>query len=653
VVFFELLTGRLPFPVMTGVLGDIIDRGVHDRQTVPSVRKWNPAVSPATEAIVRKCLRPDPGDRYQTAEDLVEDLRRQREARPLRFAGNPSIGERTRKWFQRHPGATSGGSISLICAVCLMLTLLAWNIREQRLASLEAFQTYTGARQAIPETLAALSVPLSDPDERAAALSGGQRLLETYGVLDSASWMTEQRFQKLSNDEQENLRHAFGEMLFLMASAESQFPPAENSSTSDRPADPGEDNRTTSEEPSTGTGIAFQYNQRAIDCFADVEIPQILVQQHQELAAAAGVNPREFTHGDLVGGESTVDQSSEAARLLVQNRLSAAASLLEDLAVQAPDDFLVWFRLGICHYGLGRFEDAAQCFTTCLAISPTSGQAHYRRGMARLKDGQPAAAREDFDEYLTQHPDSGPGLVSRGLTWYAERQWQRAADDFTAAINCGFSQTRIYFLRSQCFDELGEAGLAATDRQAGLEKTPTDALSYMARGVARLNEEPEAAIADFRAAVMMNPHQYDAYLNIAHVLSEKLNRPDDAIEVLNESLQEGNEHAMSWIGRAILHARQQHTEQAHADADKALELSDTPMVLYQVACVHALAPADDDATETAMRLFARAVAEDDTLIRKAMSDPDLKSLHRNDRFRQLIAAARILQLMTTTEDSRE
>ena len=30
------------------------------RQPPPSLRRWNPAVSPAVEGIVRKCLAPDP-----------------------------------------------------------------------------------------------------------------------------------------------------------------------------------------------------------------------------------------------------------------------------------------------------------------------------------------------------------------------------------------------------------------------------------------------------------------------------------------------------------------------------------------------------------------------------------------------------------------
>ena len=46
------------------------------------------------ESIVRKCLAPDPADRYQQAEHLAEDLRRFLDDRPLKHAPELSRAER-------------------------------------------------------------------------------------------------------------------------------------------------------------------------------------------------------------------------------------------------------------------------------------------------------------------------------------------------------------------------------------------------------------------------------------------------------------------------------------------------------------------------------------------------------------------------------
>ncbi len=53
--------------------------------------------------IVRQCLAEDPKDRYGSAADLAEDLRRHLQDLPLRTAPNRSAKERWRKWQRRNP----------------------------------------------------------------------------------------------------------------------------------------------------------------------------------------------------------------------------------------------------------------------------------------------------------------------------------------------------------------------------------------------------------------------------------------------------------------------------------------------------------------------------------------------------------------------
>jgi serine/threonine protein kinase len=74
VILYELLTGRHPFRVYGRASAEHLRRMVEDRQTVPRLRDRNPAVSPAVESIVHKCLAPDPAHRYPTAHALQEDL---------------------------------------------------------------------------------------------------------------------------------------------------------------------------------------------------------------------------------------------------------------------------------------------------------------------------------------------------------------------------------------------------------------------------------------------------------------------------------------------------------------------------------------------------------------------------------------------------
>ena len=117
IILRELLTGRHPFAHGLRPAGGGAARPGCGTPRPPEVRRLNPAVSPGTESIVRHCLEPDPSRRYQTARELHEDLQRQLEHRPLKYAPEPSLRERVRKWTRRHPRLSSSTSVGVIAAL--------------------------------------------------------------------------------------------------------------------------------------------------------------------------------------------------------------------------------------------------------------------------------------------------------------------------------------------------------------------------------------------------------------------------------------------------------------------------------------------------------------------------------------------------------
>lgn len=103
-VLRELLTGqaldvpdsKLPPP---RALRELLDR----RLVLPvEIRRHLPGTPHALEAIVRKCLRHDPDERYRNAADLAEDLERMLQRRPTAHVANPSRAERLRDWAARN-----------------------------------------------------------------------------------------------------------------------------------------------------------------------------------------------------------------------------------------------------------------------------------------------------------------------------------------------------------------------------------------------------------------------------------------------------------------------------------------------------------------------------------------------------------------------
>jgi len=72
VVLYEMATGHRPFGVRlsAGLIDDILHKPVVPPQTI------NSRISPGLAAVIMKCLERDPDNRYQSAKEIVVDLRR-------------------------------------------------------------------------------------------------------------------------------------------------------------------------------------------------------------------------------------------------------------------------------------------------------------------------------------------------------------------------------------------------------------------------------------------------------------------------------------------------------------------------------------------------------------------------------------------------
>lgn len=100
VLLYEMVTGRLPF--QGEGIGSLSERII--RAAFPSPSSLNPEVPPAVEAIISRCLRRRPADRYASAGPLLEDVRAlltaPDTARRSRSAERPGIGQPRPAWSQ-------------------------------------------------------------------------------------------------------------------------------------------------------------------------------------------------------------------------------------------------------------------------------------------------------------------------------------------------------------------------------------------------------------------------------------------------------------------------------------------------------------------------------------------------------------------------
>src|SRR5262249_26328178 len=144
--------------------------------------------------------------------------------------------------------------------------------------------------------------------------------------------------------------------------------------------------------------------------------------------------------------------------------------------------------------------------------------------------------------------------------------------------------------------------------EEGLRREPRDEQSWLARGVARLADDPQGALADFEAALQLNPRSRVALENKAHVLAERLGRPDEAVAVLDRAIGWHPDYVLARAGRGVLLARQGKRDAALREAEEALRRERTPAAAYQVAGIYALTSRQQAADRVqAYRLLAAAL----------------------------------------------
>jgi tetratricopeptide (TPR) repeat protein len=164
----------------------------------------------------------------------------------------------------------------------------------------------------------------------------------------------------------------------------------------------------------------------------------------------------------------------------------------------APDRALGHYQQGMLLLGPGDFRGAAAQFTTAIGILPQYADAYFGRGKARQAAGQNDAAMADFaraiaidptleaantargtlrrlggdigkaladfDQSIRLHP-TADAYYQRGLTYQILSQPERAADDYTLALERDPGAPHIYRARAKANRDLGDMAGAQTDQE--------------------------------------------------------------------------------------------------------------------------------------------------------------------------------------------
>ena len=607
VILFELLTGRSPFPVHGGPLPQAVLRMLEDRSApAPRLRRWNRAVSPAIESIVRHCLAFDPTGRYQSADELREDLQRQLEHRPLRFAPEPCLRERARKWVRRHPRLAARirqGTTLLALLATLMLALLVVQSRraeadarqrsEQsarekaeeagKLAQADAakraqdnfrrFRATMTTLGQLEDTLTAVrGVVCTCPEDggrRAWAESLLHSALDLYQVRQRPAWKQQPSVTSLTVADRSRLCDDLGYCCYLLARL-----------TAERRGRPLAER----------AGAALELNRAAAACYLSERVPCALLMQRATLSRLLGREAEAEKLDERAGGlrrRTPRDFYLEAYEVAARGRFRTALELAEKATRREPGRLGPWFLLALCHDNLFQDVEALGCYGSCIALNPGSAPSYFNRGCVRLRREFWPRAVADFSAALRLRPQLTDALANRAFARHGLKDYAAEIEDLTRALEQRPDFVQGYFARAGAYEKLGQETAAARDRAEGFRRPPDDEEGYLARARERLAKDPAAALADCDRALAINPHSLTALHQKGEILADHLQRYRDAVALLNRALELYPDFTPFRVNRGLLLARLEERTAALRDVAAVLAHNPRPLILYQVGCIYA------------------------------------------------------------------
>ncbi len=571
-ILFEMVAGRHAFnepPPGLSLLEIVTSMTAERRAGAPLARSINPAISHSLDAIIAKSLHPNPDRRYSRAAELAEDLQRFLDDFPNRHAPEPSLRERSAKWYRRHPRVRGAGPVAAMASVVvLMLGLTAWSISDDAEGARAKLKRNT-FREEFARCQLLLNTASGPASHRADGIARAETLLGLYNVESDPKWVSGPNVARLVSGEQSVLREEMSELILLLARCRV----AEAG-----PATPEPLRKKALESAITLLGRAEAIDPHPSSALYETRARFFGALGESELARA------DRTRAKTLAPRSARDFYLRGTARAAMDQVDAAESDLGRAVALDSRRFWAWFVLGLCHYDSGRYADAVGDFSACTLLAPDFAWPYLNRGLALAKSGRLSEARASYDRALSLSPDFIEALVDRALTCLELDDPEQAAKDLGKAISLGRKDAGTLAARAEALNRLGRHEQAEKDFAESLAIRPNDSRILAARGMSRIVVNPKGAFEDFERVLQREPRNVRGHYGLALLMRK--DRPDEAIKHATQALDADPSAVDALRLRAVLYGRKSNPA-AVADADR-LASKPSAQNFYNAACALAL-----------------------------------------------------------------
>jgi serine/threonine-protein kinase len=517
-------------------------------------RKLDKAIPAELETIALKCLAKNPSERYATAGELADDLRRFLADRTIK-AKPPSLPQKAVKWARRHqPLVRAAAVIALILAGSLGWIIRDWQARR------------TEAEGRVTEALAEAEPKLREGDPHDPALISAARKAEAQlagGLLrKEARHRVEQLLADLTMLEKLELASLMRAEIKDEHFDESATDPAYAQAFREYGIDVEMLGVPEAAAPIRTRAIRLHLA-AALDDWAYARKAAKKTDWQRLLAIAREVDPDPWRcalrdawasgrPGDLekVLVSAPVPELSPTTLALVGTLFKEARGSVAQVAVTV-------LRAGQQRYpaDLGINKSLAEILAFNMEPPQSEEAIRFFQAALALRPQSPGV-----------HGDLGLALAGRGKLAEAEAAFRKATElkpDLAAAYsNLGSA------LKQQ--GKLAEAE-AAYRKAIALKPDDTQAYTNLGRALYDQGKVAEAEAA-FRKAIELNPDCADAHNNLGAILCDDLGKPAEAEAAFRKAIELKPGYAMAHSNLGIALTHQGKVAEAEAAFRKAIEL---------------------------------------------------------------------------------
>jgi serine/threonine protein kinase/tetratricopeptide (TPR) repeat protein len=656
VVLYEVLTGRRPFQG-----GDALELAVATMtKTAPLPHQVNPAVPPEVSVVIARAIARDRDDRYGSARELGEELRRV--SRTLSTGVTGPISTTSTVPIARPVWKRAWPIVLLVIASWAVPLGLWWRnthgsapaSRVPVVAVLPFANNSTPADVPIAAGMRDVLIANLGALPGISVLSRAATTAESPGREDprrlarnlGASHLIDGSLQRSGSDLKVSISLVNVETGLVLWSSSYSAAEKDIFSLQERIAEgvaragpigtSGAHQNLASKLGTNDVEALSRYGQ-AVEALERPDIPGNLQRATGSLKVAIDRDPNFALAFARLGDAYWATYQATSEPKWATEAVTATNKALT-LDQQQPD---VWISLARIHQGTGRREEALNELNKALSLQANSDEAHQVMGqvlqsLERLKE-----AEEHYLKAVALRPNYWRHHSLLGGFYYATGRGKGAVAAFTRATELQPDNARGFNNLGAAYYALGDNANALKFWQHAVTITPMPEVLSNIGNIHYVEGRYEEARASFQQAVIALPNDGLVRGNLGDALA-RLNRDDEARQAWREAVRLDrqalvvNPNDATTLARiALREAKLGDRAAAETDISRALSLNTTDAeVLYHSAVVRALA-GDSEGALT----FLDQALKNGYSATLAARDRDLDAINDTARFRALVSPA--------------